>query len=350
MVSNVITGRNIRVTIREPAPKQPLPEWARRLEVQALMLQCLLAAAFILTVREGDNRAQGVAIAINSYHLLRVGYLLFFRLRGRNLRGVATVIPLLDVMCITAAWSVAGGLAAPVWGLYLYAIVNHGQTFRRTKLAAFGVFIVANMAFAMMAIGSSPLAVAMNANFWTMVLVVAAVGSLTQATRTAWFGAEHNARHLAHTDPLTGIGNRRWLTECLDEISSDLQPYAVLMMDLDNFKQINDQYGHDMGDLVLVRAARLIAESLRPDDIVGRFGGEEFVVVLPGASMAEARAVAERLREKIQAGTPTSISVGVAIRSPHDTQAEVLQKADALMLIAKRTGKNSVRSELVLVA
>lgn len=328
---------------------QALPDWARRLEVQALVLQCLLAGAFTLVVQDGSAEARAVAAIINSYHLLRVTYLLLFRLKDRNIPGIAAFFPVADVLCITAAWSVAGGLSAPIWGLYLYAVVNHGQVMSVRKLAVFLGFVIANMAFAMAAIGAAPLAVAQDMNLWTMALVVVAIGMLSHAVQSAWYGAEHSARRLAHTDPLTGIGNRRWVTECLDSVPAG-QPYAVLMLDLDDFKTINDEFGHDVGDLVLVRTTRLIEDNLRPGDIFGRFGGEEFVVVLPGAGVVEAQAVAERLRQKVRAGTPTSVSVGVAVRLPTDTPADVIHKADALMLVAKRTGKNSVRSELALVA
>lgn len=338
------------MTIRETHPTQNLPDWAQRLEVQALVLQCLLAAAFTIVIQDGDERAQVVAGVINVYHLLRVIYVLRFRLKGHNIPGIAALVPIADVACITAAWSVAGSLSAPIWGLYLYAVVNHGQSFGPRKLSAYLVFVVLNMGFAMVAVGAAPLAVAANMSLWTMALVVVSIGLLTHAMRAAWKGAEHSARRLAHTDPLTGIGNRRWVTECLEELATSPEPYAVLMLDLDDFKAINDEFGHDVGDSVLVRAARLIADNLRPGDIFGRFGGEEFVVVLPNAGMVEARAVAERLRQKVRAGTPTSISVGCAVRTQDDIPADVIQKADALMLVAKRTGKNSVRSELALVA
>lgn len=338
------------MTIREIPAASELPDWAQRLEVQALVLQCVLAAAFTIVVQDAGKQAQVVAGAINVYHLLRVCYVLRFRLKGRNIPGVAAVVPVTDVLCITAAWSVAGSLSAPIWGLYLYAVVNHGQSLGPWKLAAYLVFVVFNMGFAMVAVGAGPAAVATNMNLWTMALVVVAIGLLTHAMRAAWYGAEHSARRLAHTDALTGIGNRRWVTECLDEVAAGSEPYAVLMLDLDDFKSINDEFGHDVGDTVLVRAAHLIADSLRPGDILGRFGGEEFIVVLPNAGMVEARAVAERLRQKVRAGTPTSVSVGCAVRSYEDTPADVIQRADALMLVAKRTGKNSVRSELALVA
>jgi diguanylate cyclase (GGDEF)-like protein len=122
------------------------------------------------------------------------------------------------------------------------------------------------------------------------------------------------------------------------------QGFAVLMLDLDDFKRLNDEYGHLHGDDVLANVAGLLSENVRETDSIARYGGEEFVVAMPGAPLSEAVAVAERLRETVLASTPTSISVGCAVREPGESAASVLKRADDLLLAAKRTGKNAVRS------
>jgi len=157
-------------------------------------------------------------------------------------------------------------------------------------------------------------------------------------------------------DPLTGLYNRRYLTETLDrEIRRAVraaQSLGVLMLDLDHFKKFNDTYGHDAGDTVLRETASFLSKSIRIEDIVCRFGGEEFVVILPTADLAAAHARAERIRSKLHElivlhqgqslGTIT-VSVGVAALPVHGTTPkELLEAADAALYRAKREGRDRV--------
>jgi diguanylate cyclase (GGDEF)-like protein/PAS domain S-box-containing protein len=157
-------------------------------------------------------------------------------------------------------------------------------------------------------------------------------------------------------DPLTGLYNRRYLTETLDrEIRRAVraeQSLGVLMLDLDHFKKFNDTYGHDAGDTVLRETASFLTKSIRIEDIVCRFGGEEFVVILPTADLNAAHARAERIRSKLHEltvlhhgqslGTIT-VSVGVAALPEHGTNPkELLEAADAALYRAKREGRDRV--------
>ncbi|KAF1854291.1 hypothetical protein Lal_00045128 [Lupinus albus] len=107
-------------------------------------------------------------------------------------------------------------------------------------------------------------------------------------------------KHQALTDPLTGLGNRRWLNERVAEeiarAKRQRETISIIVFDLDNFKQINDRYGHDVGDHVLVAAGELITKHIRPYDLAARIGGEEFCVVLPRTRGTDALTIAERLR------------------------------------------------------
>ena len=157
-------------------------------------------------------------------------------------------------------------------------------------------------------------------------------------------------------DPLTGLYNRRYLTEMMErEIRRAVraeQPLGVLILDLDHFKKFNDTYGHDAGDTVLRETASFLSKSIRVEDIVCRFGGEEFVVILPTADLAAAHARAERIRSKLHlltvlhqgqsVGTIT-VSVGVAALPMHGTSPkELLDAADAALYRAKREGRDRV--------
>jgi diguanylate cyclase (GGDEF)-like protein len=157
---------------------------------------------------------------------------------------------------------------------------------------------------------------------------------------------------LMFTDSLTGIPNRRIFLESLEVAMSFAQrhqtPLAVIMADLDNFKKINDTFGHDTGDRVLQSFAILLVENIRQEDLVARFGGEEFILMLPGTSDTEAVALAERIKHRWEEITPPEFSVrvtssfGVSAYQPGDSVSSLIEKADQALYEAKRLGKNQV--------
>ena len=160
----------------------------------------------------------------------------------------------------------------------------------------------------------------------------------------------------AVTDPLTGLYNRRYMEThvgtLVDQAAARNKPLSVLVLDIDYFKSINDTYGHDAGDDVLQDFAIRIRKSIRGIDLACRYGGEEFVVVMPETDMAVATMVAERLRRRI-AGEPfaiqkgartieVTISIGIAALGPNDDAAAVIKRADQALYRAKRDGRNRV--------
>jgi diguanylate cyclase (GGDEF)-like protein len=154
-------------------------------------------------------------------------------------------------------------------------------------------------------------------------------------------------------DPLTGLYNRRYLQEMLDReirraIRSE-QALGILMLDLDHFKNFNDTYGHDAGDAVLRETGSFLVRSMRAEDFVCRYGGEEFVVVLPTADLRAAEARAQRIRAKLrdlaimQSLGLITASIGVAALPNHGTsERDLLQAADAALYRAKREGRGRV--------
>lgn len=161
-------------------------------------------------------------------------------------------------------------------------------------------------------------------------------------------------------DPLTGRYNRRYLEETLERevrrAGRAVQALDVLMIDLDYFKTFNDTYGHEAGDSVLRETASLLSAGIRAEDFVCRFGGEEFVIVLPTADKEASRARAERLRLKMRGLTVmhqgrslgmVTISVGVAAFPEHGTSPkELMAAADAALYQAKRGGRDQVAMAL----
>lgn len=164
----------------------------------------------------------------------------------------------------------------------------------------------------------------------------------------------------ARTDPLTGVYNRRYFREIatreLSNTSMKPSPVSVLLIDIDHFKQINDAYGHSEGDVALISITKSCAEKLRKTDILARFGGEEFVALMPGATQAEAQQKAEEIREyiantNIHLSNGTSIqitvSIGVAAMSERDISQldALLNLADTRLYRAKNAGRNQVCAE-----
>jgi diguanylate cyclase (GGDEF)-like protein len=161
------------------------------------------------------------------------------------------------------------------------------------------------------------------------------------------------------TDPLTGIANRRFyerrLEEELDRWRRSQQPLAVLLVDVDHFKRINDSHGHQVGDRVLRRVAAVIGAQLRAADVLARYGGEEFALLLPQTGEAQALGIAERIRQQVardggvgQAqGQEVTVSVGVSSLGSECGGREVssealLESADQALYDAKRAGRNRV--------
>jgi diguanylate cyclase (GGDEF)-like protein len=152
------------------------------------------------------------------------------------------------------------------------------------------------------------------------------------------------------TDPLTGVSNRRELDRYLEKILGKMRPMSVIMIDIDHFKKVNDTYGHSAGDVVLQQFAATVKGSIRPADFLGRYGGEEFMVVC-GADLQESAEIAERVRitvSKTPINVPENItisitaSMGVAEYNSEDTIETLVKRADNALYRAKQGGRNRV--------
>lgn len=178
---------------------------------------------------------------------------------------------------------------------------------------------------------------------------VAYESALDNARKQAEAAAEH-AMIMAETDQLTGIANRRRISVALEQAvqksRESRRPVAIAMFDIDHFKRINDTYGHQAGDEVLKRVTSDARRELRGADTLGRFGGEEFVILLPDATSSIAITVAERVRVAIEAGginPRVTISIGVAELAAGEDFESLLNRADQALYMAKREGRNALR-------
>ena len=172
-----------------------------------------------------------------------------------------------------------------------------------------------------------------------------AMGELNTALETI--------RSLACRDELTGISNRRHLQEILTLEFKRYQraqaPFSIAMIDVDHFKQVNDRYGHQAGDLVLRSIAERVQGSLRSTDCFGRYGGEEFMVILPQTPLSGARVKAERIRRDVESlsfpdiAADFHVTVSIGLAEFHDASVEdATRRADALLYRAKQAGRNQV--------
>jgi len=184
---------------------------------------------------------------------------------------------------------------------------------------------------------------------------LAAPAALALARERAAARAEAYA-HAAAVDPVSGLFNRRYFHVRLEE---ELQrsrrheiPLALLMMDIDDFKAVNDIYGHLAGDGVIKETAEIVRRAVRVFDVCTRFGGEEFAVIMPASSEEGASAVAERIRVRVAAfrsaerpleDLRVTVSIGLALSEPGMTARDLINRADEALYAAKRSGKNRVR-------
>ena len=159
----------------------------------------------------------------------------------------------------------------------------------------------------------------------------------------------------AAVDPLTGLANRRAAFERLEAMQNSFShggsDYALLLLDIDRFKEVNDTFGHAAGDAVLIQVAQRITAAVREADLVGRIGGEEFLVALRGAGLSEACRIAERLRHSVAAtpchvpgGERVAVTISIGLCQPEAQQSyeTVLARADQALYVAKKMGRNVV--------
>jgi len=166
------------------------------------------------------------------------------------------------------------------------------------------------------------------------------------------------SRKEATTDFLTQVANRasfdRAISDMVQDFYSRNYPFALLMIDIDNFKKINDTYGHQAGDYVLKELAKLLKSQLRARDIIARYGGEEFAILLPGTTFSQAVRIAERLRKSVEkhlfkyndVQIPVTVSIGLAVMREGLDETSLIEKADQALYLAKRSGKNQVKTDL----
>ena len=154
---------------------------------------------------------------------------------------------------------------------------------------------------------------------------------------------------MSYTDKLTGIKNRRFFQEKLEErihlYRNTGKHFSLLIIDIDYFKKVNDTYGHQIGDIVLMKLATILQHFARPDDIVARFGGEEFTIILSNSSITEAEQLAEHLNRVVEQAQweetgSLTVSIGIDTFTEQHTEASIISNADQALYASKQNGRN----------
>ena len=261
--------------------------------------------------------------------------------------GAWAALPLL----LAAAVLVTGGSTSPVLVWFALPAVTVGFRFEPRWMVAGTVYVVT--VFLAAAVLPDPHAAWDNRQ---LLIAIAALIVSTVTLSGALVESDRSHRRRSTLDPLTGLFNRNALEQRLSEL--DGQPcspdeglsHAFLLCDLDHFKQVNDRFGHAAGDAVLQDVAYTMRAALRAGDSIYRVGGEEILVMLPGADSGDAMEIAERLRvavrERQPVGVEVSLSIGIAVAEPSvvDTD-DLLARADAALYAAKAGGRDLVYAD-----
>jgi len=333
------------VSIHEEARRERLLDMEDR--VRRYRLACFGILALALAVAGGDE----------------VGYW-WIPLLGGGLAGFAVADRFMrksrhPAIWVAGAWAalpiilmasvlVTGGAASPALVWFALPAVTLGFRFEPRGMVIGTAYVVAT--FLLAAILPDP---QMAWDERQMLIAVFALIVSTVILSGALVESDRAHRHRSTLDPLTGLFNRNALEQRLSELEG--QPcnpvqgisHAFLLCDLDHFKQVNDRFGHATGDAVLQDVAYTMRATLRAGDSIYRVGGEEILVILPGAGHEDACEIAERLclavRERRPSGVTVSISIGVAVAEPETIDTEdLLARADASLYAAKASGRDRI--------
>ncbi len=293
--------------------------------------------------------------------------------------GASAALTVVSVATILWIYLISDTPAAAHYHYFAALPILYGNVVQRPHFpyAAWASGIAVVLHWAAMARGGLPVEVAIAAGIEFLavaVVTLVAVFLIESELRRAYLGhlrgeitadrlshSNDELRQLSHLDTLTGIANRRWLEAHLDEMADRslraAVPLAVMMVDVDHFKGFNDHYGHPEGDRCLKMVAAVARDQVRrKDDLIGRFGGEEFLVILPGTDLLDATKVAERIRHAIAAtnlpharsdiADTVTVSIGVAAARISDgiTTEDLVRAADNALYEAKRLGRNRVHA------
>jgi diguanylate cyclase (GGDEF)-like protein len=311
--------------------------WAR-----ALGLRVVIAVAYFVLIPAGLLPMSTAWWLISGGSLLAwsAGAYAYYRRQPDRLWLHATAAPYIDVVIVTVAIVALDRIEYPLWIGYFLIINGLSATHSTRYVLAFTLWTIgafwagyATLYFA----GGEHVS-------WQLGTVVSIMAVFTAANADTISTSNRKLRELvisaALTDPLTGLDNRRRFMQVLEshDVAGE-KPLAVLMYDLDNFKQLNEVMGHLHADSVLVRVAAELRSCFRDADTVARYGGDEIIVLAHVTDVADAEAMARRSLQLIRDEVGVTMSVGVSLHANGDAPEHAVRAADAALGRAKRSGK-----------
>lgn len=321
------------------------------------IVQFLLFAFYFLKTGHGYHSLSLFLFAV----FLTLAYC-YLRVTGNHRRYFDMVISMMSLFCLYMVCLGGAHSSGPLWTYFIPLLASYLQGLKK------GFFTITALLAMILIIFYGP---------WTSVGIasyppifkVRFLGSLTMVCIMA-FTYEYSRKiahkelvtlserldRVARTDELTGLSNRRDMKEKLlyetNRMTTTRKPFCLLLADIDDFKQVNDNHGHDAGDLILQAVSRVMQAALRKKDVISRWGGEEFLMLLPETSITEGRNTANRLLRQIT-GQPfpiqktvltLSVSIGLAQYTPPEDLEKAITKADRALYRAKSKGKCRIES------
>lgn len=331
-----------------------LQGFSRTLAELEWLLLVLVLLYFVLPIANvSDPLGMIVAMALFVAFVISFRYSRLFTAETQwKLAVEAWAITLFITWCVY----LTGGIESPLLNLYLLVIIFSALTLG--KLVTLLEFLLIAAVYFYLAQpqfyqgGFSPLRFSEMTMTFAPFLLVAYITSLLAADLKH---ARKGLEELSDTDELTGLKNRRAFNLAFESESRKASRYqrsfSILMLDADDLKAVNDRYGHAVGDRLIVSIAAVIRETLRETDVLARYGGDEFIVLLTETALDRAVEVAERIRAAVEHTSfsadgervSSTVSIGIACFSPSETaQDEVVVRADRKLYESKRRGKNTI--------
>ena len=320
-------------------------------EIEWLLLILVLLYQLVLAPDEVTSAALAMAMFFFAAFVLSFHYANFYRRESHHKIIVETLVM---IVFITWVLFYTGGAASPLNHLYLLVVIVSALTLGKAitlveMLVIVGCYVWLN--YPKSNVLSLPFGTALVAQIAPMLLVAYITTMLSADIRRAY----GHMKLLSETDELTGVLNMRAFSAVAERVFRQAEryarPFSVLMIDSDHLKSVNDALGHEAGNRLLKLTVQCIQSQLRQSDIVARFGGDEFVVVLPETPSNGALGVAERIRKSVESSPLTTrdkkvaatVSIGIAgyPNQGHDLET-VLERADHAMYASKNGGKNRI--------
>ena len=316
-----------------------------------IVLRWALLFIFVVLVQGGVLEASTIALALSAtfiglYDVFHTWLEFAAPERVRLSTRVQFFTSHVDILTISAGLIALHDVRNPLWAIYFISLVSVASLLDRGGMNEYTLWTTANyVAFACIT------ALLGHSVAWEYVLIVALLLVVVGWNATMLADGQQRLRAIitaaATTDQLTGLPNRRHFHQSyptsLEEAIVKRVPLTLMLIDFDHFKEINDKQGHPAGDDKLREVATALAQAVRADDIVARYGGDEFIVVAPHTTREEGMVLAERLRHAAHA-CDASVSIGIAVfPEDADDETELIESADSALYLAKHAGRNCVR-------